>query len=203
MSRCRDITGQTFGRLTVVSRSGSQNNKATWLCLCGCGGTSVVPTGNLKSGGSTTCGCGHTKHGHSANGETSPTFKTWHSMLGRCLDKKNKNYHRYGGRGVTVCAEWLSFSAFLADMGERPDGRSLDRMDNDGGYFKDNCRWATSAEQARNKSTNRHVTVGGITKIVTDWGDYLCVPPPMIYVYAKRKGVSLEDAILNFMWRDK
>lgn len=100
-------------------------------------------------------------HGHTSGGHTSPEYTAWAHLLDRCRNPKNRKYPSYGGRGITVCERWLSFENFLADMGERPAGKSLDRRDNDGPYSKANCRWATRAEQDRNKRTNKFVTVGG------------------------------------------
>jgi len=111
-----------------------------------------------KSCGATSSG---RRHGHSSHTDQSRTYVSWSGMLQRCLNPKSHKYNRYGGAGVTVCKEWLTFDGFLADMGERPEGKSLDRIDNDKGYFKGNCRWATSKEQMANRRRNIRVTYKG------------------------------------------
>lgn len=104
-------------------------------------------------------------HGLSESG----TFRSWASMITRCTNTKVPSYQRYGARGVKVCDRWKSFSNFLSDMGERPQGTSLDRIDNDGNYELGNCRWATSAQQNNNSSHNRRITIDGVTKTIEDW----------------------------------
>jgi hypothetical protein len=202
MKPCK-LDGLRFGKLSVIRRAGSQNNKATWLCVCDCGNTTVSTSGNLNSGTATSCGCSATKHGHTVGGVTSPTFKTWHSMIGRCLDQKHKNYSRYGGRGITVDPAWLSFSAFLSDMGARPVGMTLDRRDNDAGYCRENCRWADINTQANNKRSSRHVTVDGVTRTVTQWAKHIGMFAPNIYSYSDRKGVTMEAAIVHYLEKHK
>lgn len=103
----------------------------------------------------------------------SPTYISWESMKRRCRDNAVECYPRYGGRGITICAEWSSFKAFLRDMGPRPAGTSLDRIDNNGNYEPGNCRWATIEEQGRNKRNNRYATLNGETMLVSDWAKRL------------------------------
>lgn len=100
-----------------------------------------------------------------------PTYITWQRMKQRCQYEKAPDYARYGGRGITVCDSWQSFEGFVKDMGQRPSGMQLDRIDNDQGYFKENCRWVTKQQNARNRSSNVLVTVGGVTKTATEWGE--------------------------------
>ena len=144
-----DITGHRFGRLVVLGRQGrTANGKALWLCQCDCGNTSIVQGCNLRSGNSNSCRCYH----HESN---TPTWTCWKNMHQRCANPNHNSYKHYGGRGIAVCDRWYEFANFLADMGERPVGLSLDRIDNDAGYSPDNCRWATSQQQAKNRRQSR------------------------------------------------
>lgn len=108
-------------------------------------------------------------HGHAVNGHMSPTYLSWVHMKDRCTNPNFNQYHRYGGRGITFDPRWATFENFLADMGERLPGTSLDRKDNSGPYCKANCRWATREQQANNRSSNRNVTIQGETRTVTQW----------------------------------
>lgn len=148
------LTSRRFERLTVVNRRGSdKNGHSLWECVCDCGNTVIISGTNLKSSHTTSCGCMNkeaiTKHGL----RNSPEYQSWKAMIQRCTNPKAQGYEYYGGRGITVCSPWLnSFEEFYADMGLRPsNGYSIDRIDNNKGYYKENCRWATSAEQNKNK----------------------------------------------------
>lgn len=162
-----DLTGQRFGKWTVLSQLPKTVTKsgvnAYWvLCRCDCGTEKPVNQGSLRTGASKSCGCvfpGNrrkdiTRHGYSS----SSTYRSWTAMLNRCNNKNNESiYSFYGGRGITVCERWHSFENFLADMGERPKGLSIDRIDTNGNYEPENCRWATSLEQMSNRRTTRRI----------------------------------------------
>lgn len=155
-----DLTGMTFGRLTVVSRSSTELGCTRWLCRCACGNSRVTFAKQLRDGRTKSCGClrrettaqRRTTHGHSS-GEMSPTYVSWCSMIGRTnktflSKRKNKCY-----LGISVCERWRVFENFLADMGMRKEGTTLDRIDGTRGYEPGNCRWATKQEQSLNRSS--------------------------------------------------
>ena len=155
--------GRTYGKWTVVDRAPSRKGKGgtQWHCVCECGTERIVEAGALTTGHSRSCGCARkeyqsislTRHGHSRckGNKASPTYSTWHGMRNRCQNASHKQYADYGGRGIKVHEPWTLFENFLADMGERPEGKTLDRIDVNGNYEPSNCRWATQKEQSLNK----------------------------------------------------
>lgn len=151
MSATINITGQRFGRLVALRQQGRDSKgNAIWFCQCDCGKTILTRSDGLRSGHTQSCGCSRNKprHGHRMKGSTR-TYNTWDAMLSRC---KNPRFKYYYGLGVTVCERWLTFENFLADMGERPAGTTLDRYpDPSGNYEPGNCRWATPKQQRNNQ----------------------------------------------------
>lgn len=146
---------EVFGSLTVIreveGRQFASQRMAQALCRCDCGVEVVRLVCHLRSGGTTSCGCKVRIHGH-AGAERTPTYISWMSMRARCTNPNHRDYRHYGGRGITVCDRWIdSFENFLADMGERPSGTTIDRIDNDAGYELGNCRWADAVTQRRNR----------------------------------------------------
>lgn len=176
-ARVKDLTGQRFGRLVIVSFGGiNRSGKATWECLCDCGHTLVAISGNLRSGNTGSCGCAHREgliHRNTTHGQNrSPEYTAWQRLLGRCFCETNSDYDRYGGRGITVCTRWrYSFEAFYADMGPKPSGHriSIERLDNDGHYEPGNCVWATQAQQTRNTCRTHRITFRERTMCLADW----------------------------------
>jgi len=162
--------GDKYGKLTVTGfvrvKNGTKQTKIDATCRCDCGGTHVADKGRLRSGVTSHCGCERINN-HSAaallRGATyekhglcnTPTYYSWAAMKGRCLNPKDTRYKDYGGRGIAVCERWMDFRNFLADMGERPEGMTLDRIDVNGGYNLANCRWASAKQQAVNKRNSR------------------------------------------------
>lgn len=175
------LAGQRFGRWTVVSKSHKgAGGVIFWLCRCDCGSEAPVRAARLRDGTSTSCGCYH-REVVSTHGMTKTrSWKSWDSMLQRCENPKAPDYPRYGGRGIKVAPEWHDFERFLADVGERPEGTTLERLDVDGDYRTGNCRWATASEQQRNKTNSIRATFNGLTKSVQDWADELGVPAAVI-----------------------
>ena len=157
-----EMIGRRFGRLVVLVECPARNVRGhiLYACQCDCGVSKEVLGASLRSGGTTSCGCVHrdavVKHGL----DGTPTHKSWLSMRSRCSDKNSPNYFRYGGRGISVCQRWSEFSNFLDDMGARPKGMSLDRLDTNGNYEPSNCRWADAKTQANNRRNNIRVRIG-------------------------------------------
>jgi hypothetical protein len=151
-----DLAGQRFGRLIVVEFSGLDSwHEANWRCRCDCGKEKVIPGSKLRLGNTKSCGCmkaeriGNSRRTHGRTGTSE--YRTWRAMRERCASPNNKDFKDYGGRGIKVCVRWEKFENFLADMGPRPKGRSLHRVDNNGLYEPENCKWETWTEQARNR----------------------------------------------------
>jgi len=159
-----DLTGKRYEKLVVVGLANVVNGHTIWTCHCDCGKVVALRGVNLKTGDTKSCGCWHRQRIRETIGTHlqtgSPEYRSWISMKARCENRKYHHYHRYGGRGITICERWrLSFEDFLADMGLRPSLQyTLDRKDNDGNYEPGNCQWATKLEQRHNRNDFKKVT---------------------------------------------
>lgn len=191
-----NLIGAQFGRWTVVEFAGrGRKSEALWRVKCECGNERDLGAHILKYGGSLSCGCLRleriTTHGKTHTAE----FKIWDGMKQRCHCPTDPGYERYGGRGIFVCQRWRdSFEAFLADMGTRPEGCSIDRIDNDGPYSPDNCRWATPKQQQRNRRANRMFTINGETRCMSEWAEAFGVDYKTLKARI-RQGWEINDAL--------
>ena len=161
-----NLYGQKFNNLLVDKHvSSDKKGNSRWQCTCDCGRVVIVRSDHLKSGSTKSCGCKaknffkthnfSLKHGHARKGFKSRTYSSWNAMHSRCYRKSYPFYEIYGGRGIVVCDQWKNnFKNFLSDMGERPEGKTLDRINSDGNYEPSNCRWATPKEQIHNRRKN-------------------------------------------------
>lgn len=200
MPKFIDLTGQRFGRLTVLDRAGSSAARyARWRCGCDCGAEKVVDGRHLRSGGTKSCGCLQREetsrrsktHGLSEH----PLYLVWLGMVGRCSRSSAGNFAHYGGRGIKVCERWQSdFQAFFDDMSEGyAPGLQLDRIDNDGDYSPENCRWATPRENSNNKRNTRCVMFDGQPTPVSEVARYMGVTYSKLYHQASRLGLLVPN----------
>ncbi len=169
-----------------------------WACLCDCGNTTTVSRNSLSTGNTKSCGCLHElKKGE--NLSHSREYRSLHSAIQRCHDVTSDDYYLYGGRGISVYPEWREkkgFVKFLAHMGPRPKGHTLDRIDNEGNYEPGNCQWSSDTDQANNKRSNRLLTHGGQTMTVAQWARELNIPDGTLR-NRLRRGWSIEEMLLT------
>jgi hypothetical protein len=199
-----DIKGQVFGRLTVLERDSFVNGKTRWLCRCECGQSTVAIGQLLRNGKTRSCGCLRadraaetaTRHGGYVGRKPTRTMRIWKNMIQRTCNPNCPMYPRYGGAGIGVCESWQNFEGFLSDMGQAPDGLTLERVDNSKGYGQDNCKWATYAEQNRNKSSSKLLTLNGKTQAAVDWMAELNLTHDQIYKRIRR-GWNDEEVLLG------
>ena len=165
MGKFVDITGNKYGEWLVLKYHGSSN----WLCKCSCGTIRELKTGTLKSGHSSSCGCKKRKHGY----DGTKIYRLWSHMKERCYSEKHKSFNHYGGRGITVCDEWLEAKNFIdwAFKNGYEEGLTLDRIDVNGNYEPSNCRFITNKEQQRNKRNSRFLEIEGQVKTVSEWAE--------------------------------
>jgi hypothetical protein len=184
-----EMTHKKYGRWFVLQRL-PQKGKLLARCVvrCSCGTIKIVKAYYVRSGHIRSCGCLHkdvlrnnnklrAKHGHAINRTLTSEYRSWSAMRTRCCNPSHKAYKDYAGRGITICPAWFIFKNFLTDMGTKPiRGLTLERIDNNKGYYPENCRWATRKEQCFNRRNSRHLTAYGITKIMSQWARILQIP---------------------------
>ncbi len=198
------FVGRRFGRLFAFEDGPHQGKRTTSKCRCDCGTTVTVSNSNLYCGHTTSCGCfareqlqiRSVTHGQTRVGQHSRVYHVWSGMIQRCTNPSCKHYINYGGRGISVCQEWMQFENFFADMGPGKKGWTIERIDNNKGYSLWNCCWGTPFKQAGNKRTSRIYTVRG----VTDSLKALCRRFGVRYLrvwYRLERGLSIEEALFN------
>lgn len=188
MSKLIDLTGKTFNRLAVIERAeNAKSGLPRWKCQCSCGNIKIVQGGHLRTKHTQSCGCIHkecqkkrlTKHGMCGT----PEYRSWYHMLDRCYNPNDSEFKNYGARGITVCNEWRNgFSGFYNDMKKKPSPQyTLERIDNNKGYFKENCRWATWKEQSLNRRNNHRVKLHEWDLTITEWAQFVGLKPHVIF----------------------
>lgn len=189
----RDLSGKRFGRWTVLGMAELSITGSLWTCRCDCGTVRIRSASTLgrKSHATQSCGCIRretmTRHGMSRI----PEYSVWRAMIQRCTNPRTVGWHRYGGRGISVCHSWLhSFDCFIRDMGRKPTPRhEIDRINNNGNYEPGNCRWATSKEQKQNTSLTRIVEYNGESLSVSEWSRRIGVCPSTLLYRLKHRAV--------------
>lgn len=195
-----NMLGQRSGRLLVVEASLSVRGHAMWRCLCDCGNYVDKKGSALGRGDSTSCGCLTTEK-RSDNAKThglsqTKTYWIWHNMKHRCADSDHPSWSNYGGRGITVCDRWLeSVNNFIEDMGERPTGKTLDRIDGDKGYYKENCQWITHKQNCNKKRNTPLIFFKGESLTVSGWAEKLGIKQTTLNMRLKSYKWSVEDAL--------
>lgn len=181
MSTFIDLTGQRFGKLTVLRRAVPPrgSSEVWWTCRCDCGNIIDVKRRYLRNGDSKSCGCLRTKHGQ----YKTRLYRIWRHMHDRCDNTNDTRFKDYGGRGITVCREWDDFSSFMqwAMSHGYTDTLTIDRIDTNGNYEPNNCRWITMAEQQSNKRNNHLITSHGQTMTMAQWSRYTNIPVKTIH----------------------
>ena len=208
MRAIKDLSGKRFGLLKVVRKTQKRasGGSVVWSCVCDCGNVTDVSSGKLNSGHTISCGCYKRavssivcsnlfrKHGHGRTGNISRTYSVWIHMLNRCNNPINSSYSNYGGRGIVVCERWRIYENFLKDMGEKPNGNTLDRIDNNGNYELGNCRWVTMKVQQNNKRNNRKVNYMGKDMTISQLSERCGVNRGTL-IYRIKKGMTVEEAV--------
>lgn len=202
----KDYSGEKFGRLTVLHFSQKKKGRYFWLCRCDCGNIKEACIEDLKSGNTKSCGCLRKENPLRMkinNLSKTRIHKIYHNMKSRCLNEKNSRYEDYGGRGIRICVEWLGkYNGFInfynwAMQNGYTDELTLDRIDNNGNYCPENCRWVNRKTQSRNTRRNINITINDITMCIQDWCSFYRIKAPAVFIYAKRNNVSIEESLMR------
>lgn len=207
-----ELSGQRFGRLTVIERAGSKCGHSLWLCRCDCGKETYVIAGALKNKATISCGCWQREQAREINirhnKSKSRLYVVWKGMRQRCNNPNHSSYPNYGGRGIKVCKEWddfLEFEKWAVEQGY--DGKAefgectLERKDNSGNYCPENCRFATWSEQQNNSRNNHRITINGETHTLTEWCKIMRINPSTVLRRIKGFGWSEEKAIFTPVYK--
>lgn len=201
--RAIDISGKKFHRLTAIEVAGSKKGEGVlWLCNCDCGNQTTVTLKSLKNGNTKSCGClsseviilrnkASAKHGMTS----SSTWVSWMLMGQRCRNSNHKSYKNYGGRGIKICERWETFENFLADMGERPENMTLERLNSNGDYEPGNCKWATMKEQGNNRRSNFNITYQGKTQTISQWAEEIGISSKALRFRLNSENWTLKEAM--------
>jgi hypothetical protein len=193
-----DRLGQRYGRLLVTERAPNKSAKDTnarWKCVCECGRETVQYGQDLKKGKVVSCGCWNEEKKFKHGMASTNVYGVWQQIHQRCGNPRAPSFENYGGRGIKVCERWKSFENFVADMGIRPDGYSIDRINNDGDYEPSNCRWATTAQQLNNKRNSRVLELNGERKTIAEWSEKFGIDWHTIRSRVDRYGWTIERAL--------
>jgi hypothetical protein len=207
--RKRQLSGLVFGRLRVIgpgpnSRLTGSRARVQWMCVCECGIEKIIGADPLISGRTQSCGCLKVErltarsltHGHSVGYHPSKEYRAWAKAKGRCLNPNDPKYAMYGGRGISMCSEWIaSFETFLFDMGKAPGGYTLDRRNVNEGYSRENCRWATPRQQSRNKQASVWVIWRGVKMILKEVAEAEGISYKGLHALYRKRGIPLIEAV--------
>ena len=197
----KDIKGEKFGRLTAVERAGKQGRHVLWRFKCECGNEIIALGINVRSGKTKSCGCIRNENGReqlTTHGlSKTALYNTWKCMRQRCNNPNNKSYPNYGGRGIKICKEWDSFPVFFdwALTHGYKVGLQIDRIDNNGGYTPENCRWTDEKTQSNNRRTNTIIQCFGEQHTLAEWSNITRLKPSTIIQRVKRQGWTIEKAL--------
>lgn len=215
MGKCIDLTGQRFGRLTVIKRvKNNKDNRAQWLCECDCGNKKHIIGKSLRKGKTKSCGCLQKEKAKTINKKHGMRYtrlnKIWNSMKQRCCNANDNAYKYYGGRGIRVCDEWLdkengfiNFYDWSMNNGYQ-DNLTIDRIDVNGNYEPSNCRWINMKQQSNNRRDNHNITYNNETHTIAEWSEILNINRYTLYYRINKSNMSIEEALTKKVrkWRE-